>query len=151
MAAVLSGALLNENIRSVWTSSVLLCCKLWGGHSCPKRQNKNSNHHTRRSDLIVTPTTSFEGTIITVPFWFFVVCFFFPQDVIHGSDHEAVLQLTNLVEGTYTFHLKVTDAKGDSDIDSATVEVRPGMAIKRSSIRCEYLIFVLLFISLFQW
>ncbi|KAM6125981.1 LOW QUALITY PROTEIN: dyslexia-associated protein KIAA0319 homolog [Pterocles gutturalis] len=46
-------------------------------------------------------------------------------DVIHGSDREAVLQLTNLVEGTYTFHLKVTDAKGDSDIDSATVEVRP--------------------------
>ncbi|XP_065484852.1 dyslexia-associated protein KIAA0319 homolog isoform X2 [Caloenas nicobarica] len=46
-------------------------------------------------------------------------------DVIHGSDHEAVLQLTNLVEGTYTFHLKVTDVKGDSDIDTATVEVRP--------------------------
>ncbi|XP_015475722.1 dyslexia-associated protein KIAA0319 homolog isoform X2 [Parus major] len=46
-------------------------------------------------------------------------------DVIHGSDHEAVLQLTNLVEGTYIFHLKVTDAKGDSDVDSATVEVRP--------------------------
>ncbi|XP_030905548.2 dyslexia-associated protein KIAA0319 homolog isoform X2 [Melopsittacus undulatus] len=46
-------------------------------------------------------------------------------DVIHGSDHEAVLQLTNLVEGTYTFHLKVTDAKGDSDVDSATIEVRP--------------------------
>ncbi|NWX41005.1 K0319 protein, partial [Steatornis caripensis] len=46
-------------------------------------------------------------------------------DVIHGSDHEAILQLTNLVEGIYTFHLKVTDAKGDSDIDSATVEVRP--------------------------
>ncbi|OXB79118.1 UNVERIFIED_CONTAM: hypothetical protein H355_005994 [Colinus virginianus] len=46
-------------------------------------------------------------------------------DVIHGSDHEAVLQLTNLVEGIYIFHLKVTDAKGDSDIDSATVEVRP--------------------------
>ncbi|XP_071592403.1 dyslexia-associated protein KIAA0319 homolog isoform X3 [Heliangelus exortis] len=46
-------------------------------------------------------------------------------DVIHGSDHEAVLQLTNLVEGTYTFHLKVTDANGDSDTDSATVEVWP--------------------------
>jgi len=53
--------------------------------------------------------------------------------VIHGSDHEAVLQLTNLVEGNYTFHLKVMDANGDSDIDSATVEVRPGMTIKRSS------------------
>ncbi|XP_019379267.1 PREDICTED: dyslexia-associated protein KIAA0319 homolog isoform X2 [Gavialis gangeticus] len=46
-------------------------------------------------------------------------------DVIHGSDHKPVLQLTNLVEGTYIFHLKVTDAKGDSDIDTATVEVRP--------------------------
>lgn len=88
----------------------------------------------------MTPGTFSEGIIILVPFL---------QDVIHGSDHEAVLQLTNLVEGTYTFHLKVTDAKGDSDIDSATVEVRPGMTIKRSSIRCEYLIFVLLFTFLF--
>ncbi|XP_053102871.1 dyslexia-associated protein KIAA0319 homolog isoform X3 [Hemicordylus capensis] len=46
-------------------------------------------------------------------------------DVIHGSDHEAVLQLTNLVEGIYTFHLKVTDGKGESDMDSTVVEVRP--------------------------
>uniref|UniRef100_A0A7M4E8X9 KIAA0319 n=1 Tax=Crocodylus porosus TaxID=8502 RepID=A0A7M4E8X9_CROPO len=46
-------------------------------------------------------------------------------DVIHGSDHKPVLQLTNLVEGTYIFHLKVTDAKGDSDIDTATIEVQP--------------------------
>uniref|UniRef100_A0A8D2KUN1 KIAA0319 n=2 Tax=Varanus komodoensis TaxID=61221 RepID=A0A8D2KUN1_VARKO len=46
-------------------------------------------------------------------------------DVLQGSDHEAVLQLTNLVEGSYTFHLKVTNGKGDSDIDTAFVEVRP--------------------------
>ncbi|XP_069469725.1 dyslexia-associated protein KIAA0319 homolog isoform X4 [Ambystoma mexicanum] len=46
-------------------------------------------------------------------------------DVMHNSDHDAVLQLTNLVEGVYIFHLKVTDARGDSDIDTATVEVRP--------------------------
>ncbi|KAL8182440.1 UNVERIFIED_CONTAM: hypothetical protein K2H54_056362 [Gekko kuhli] len=46
-------------------------------------------------------------------------------DVIHGSDHEAVLQVTNLVEGTYTFHLKVTDGRGDSDTDTAVVEVQP--------------------------
>ncbi|KAJ7338580.1 hypothetical protein JRQ81_012482 [Phrynocephalus forsythii] len=46
-------------------------------------------------------------------------------DVIHGSDHNAVLQLTNLVEGSYTFHLKVTDSKGDSDVDTAVVEVQP--------------------------
>nr|XP_008106997.1 PREDICTED: dyslexia-associated protein KIAA0319 homolog isoform X1 [Anolis carolinensis] len=46
-------------------------------------------------------------------------------DVIHGSDHEAILQLTNLVEGSYAFHLKVIDEKGDSDIDTAVVEVQP--------------------------
>ncbi|XP_066480881.1 dyslexia-associated protein KIAA0319 homolog [Tiliqua scincoides] len=46
-------------------------------------------------------------------------------DVLHGSDHEAILQLTNLVEGIYTFHLKVIDGSGDSDINSTTVEVRP--------------------------
>ncbi|XP_068951150.1 dyslexia-associated protein KIAA0319 homolog [Petaurus breviceps papuanus] len=46
-------------------------------------------------------------------------------DIIHGSDHSASLQLINLVEGVYTFHLKVTDLQGVSDIDTATVEVRP--------------------------
>ncbi|XP_074128854.1 dyslexia-associated protein KIAA0319 homolog isoform X1 [Sminthopsis crassicaudata] len=46
-------------------------------------------------------------------------------DVIHSSDHSASLQLINLVEGIYTFHLKVMDLQGDSDIDTATVEVRP--------------------------
>ncbi|XP_075441695.1 dyslexia-associated protein KIAA0319 homolog isoform X2 [Ascaphus truei] len=45
-------------------------------------------------------------------------------DVMFSSDHDPVLQLTNLVEGIYIFHLKVTDAKGDSDVDTATVEVR---------------------------
>ncbi|XP_015673867.1 dyslexia-associated protein KIAA0319 homolog [Protobothrops mucrosquamatus] len=46
-------------------------------------------------------------------------------DAILGSNREAVLQLTNLVEGNYMFHLKVTDAKGESDIDTAVVEVWP--------------------------
>ncbi|XP_069827741.1 dyslexia-associated protein KIAA0319-like protein homolog isoform X2 [Dendropsophus ebraccatus] len=46
-------------------------------------------------------------------------------EVLNNSDHHAVLFLTNLVEGTYTFHLKVTDAKGESDNDRATVEVKP--------------------------
>ncbi|XP_066268717.1 dyslexia-associated protein KIAA0319-like protein isoform X2 [Branchiostoma lanceolatum] len=44
--------------------------------------------------------------------------------VLNGSDHKAVLQLTNLVEGRYVFHLKVTDAKGLFDTDSATVIVK---------------------------
>ncbi|XP_029427872.1 dyslexia-associated protein KIAA0319-like protein homolog [Rhinatrema bivittatum] len=46
-------------------------------------------------------------------------------EVLNGSDHHAVLLLSNLVEGMYTFHLKVTDAKGESDVDRATVEVKP--------------------------
>ncbi|KAB0360696.1 hypothetical protein FD754_004852 [Muntiacus muntjak] len=46
-------------------------------------------------------------------------------EVLNHSDHHPVLFLSNLVEGTYTFHLKVTDAKGESDIDRTTVEVKP--------------------------
>ncbi|XP_040823554.1 dyslexia-associated protein KIAA0319 homolog isoform X2 [Ochotona curzoniae] len=46
-------------------------------------------------------------------------------DVLDSSDHSAALQLTNLVEGIYTFHLRVTDTQGASDTDTATVEVQP--------------------------
>ncbi|KAM3933359.1 dyslexia-associated protein KIAA0319-like protein homolog [Leptodactylus fuscus] len=46
-------------------------------------------------------------------------------EVLNNSDHHAVLFLSNLVEGTYTFHLKVTDAKGESSNARATVEVKP--------------------------
>ncbi|XP_058437996.1 dyslexia-associated protein KIAA0319 homolog isoform X1 [Marmota monax] len=46
-------------------------------------------------------------------------------DVIDGSDHSVALQLTNLVEGVYTFHLRVSDSQGASDMDTATVEVQP--------------------------
>uniref|UniRef100_A0A8C5MWG7 KIAA0319 n=1 Tax=Leptobrachium leishanense TaxID=445787 RepID=A0A8C5MWG7_9ANUR len=46
-------------------------------------------------------------------------------DVMYSSEREPVLQLTNLVEGIYLFHLKVTDTKGNSNTDTATVEVRP--------------------------
>ncbi|XP_074832357.1 dyslexia-associated protein KIAA0319-like protein homolog isoform X2 [Carettochelys insculpta] len=45
-------------------------------------------------------------------------------EVLNNSDHHPVLFLSNLVEGTYTFHLKVTDAKGESDVERATVEVK---------------------------
>jgi hypothetical protein len=41
----------------------------------------------------------------------------------------VALQLTNLVEGIYTFHLRVTDSQGASDTDIATVEVQAGMFI----------------------
>ncbi|XP_072404483.1 dyslexia-associated protein KIAA0319-like protein isoform X3 [Chiloscyllium punctatum] len=45
-------------------------------------------------------------------------------DVLNNSDHQPVLFLSNLVEGLYTFCLKVTDAKGENHIDRATLEVR---------------------------
>ncbi|KAM4044544.1 dyslexia-associated protein KIAA0319-like protein homolog isoform 1-T2 [Anomaloglossus baeobatrachus] len=45
-------------------------------------------------------------------------------EVLNNSDHHSILFLSNLVEGTYTFHLKVTDAKGESDNDRTTVEVK---------------------------
>ncbi|XP_036001585.1 dyslexia-associated protein KIAA0319-like protein isoform X2 [Fundulus heteroclitus] len=46
-------------------------------------------------------------------------------DVLNNSDHQAVLFLGNLVEGKYSFTLKVTDSKGQSHADSGTVEVQP--------------------------
>ncbi|XP_009995680.1 PREDICTED: dyslexia-associated protein KIAA0319-like protein homolog [Chaetura pelagica] len=46
-------------------------------------------------------------------------------EVLNNSDHHPVLLLSNLVEGTYTFHLRVTDAKGESDVERSTVEVKP--------------------------
>ncbi|XP_039706874.1 dyslexia-associated protein KIAA0319-like protein homolog isoform X1 [Pteropus medius] len=46
-------------------------------------------------------------------------------EVLNHSDHRPILFLSNLVEGTYTFHLKVTDVKGESDTDQTTVEVKP--------------------------
>ncbi|XP_036599129.1 dyslexia-associated protein KIAA0319-like protein homolog [Trichosurus vulpecula] len=46
-------------------------------------------------------------------------------EVLNHSDHHPILFLSNLVEGTYTFHLRVTDAKGESDTDRTTVDVKP--------------------------
>ncbi|XP_070822070.1 dyslexia-associated protein KIAA0319 isoform X2 [Chaetodon trifascialis] len=46
-------------------------------------------------------------------------------DVLYSSETQASLFLTNLVEGTYLFQLRVTDAQGRSSAATATVEVRP--------------------------
>lgn len=46
--------------------------------------------------------------------------------MLYGSDTQASLYLSNLVEGTYLFQLRVTDAQGRSSAAMATVEVRPG-------------------------
>uniref|UniRef100_A0A1A8F437 KIAA0319 n=1 Tax=Nothobranchius korthausae TaxID=1143690 RepID=A0A1A8F437_9TELE len=45
--------------------------------------------------------------------------------VLFGSATRAWLYLSDLVEGTYLFRLKVTDALGRSNAATATVEVRP--------------------------
>ncbi|KAL0962449.1 hypothetical protein UPYG_G00340140 [Umbra pygmaea] len=46
-------------------------------------------------------------------------------DVLNNSDHQAVLFLTNLVEGKYSFTLTVTDSKGQTSRDRGSVEVKP--------------------------
>lgn len=46
-------------------------------------------------------------------------------DVLFGSDTRSSLVLVNLVEGSYLFHLRVTDAEGRSASASATVQVLP--------------------------
>ncbi|CAJ1061354.1 dyslexia-associated protein KIAA0319 homolog isoform X2 [Xyrichtys novacula] len=46
-------------------------------------------------------------------------------DVLYGSDTQPSLYLANLVEGTYLFQLRVSDAQGRTCTAMATVEVRP--------------------------
>ncbi|KAM3873537.1 dyslexia-associated protein KIAA0319 [Diretmus argenteus] len=46
-------------------------------------------------------------------------------NVLYGSETQASLYLTNLVEGTYLFQLRVTDSQGRTSTATATVEVRP--------------------------
>lgn len=51
-----------------------------------------------------------------------VFCFF--QDILNNSDHQAVLQLVNLVAGQYIFTLTVKDAEGLSSKDKASLIVK---------------------------
>lgn len=46
-------------------------------------------------------------------------------DVLNSSDHQAVLFLGNLVQGTYSFTLTVTDSKGQTDKARGSVDVKP--------------------------
>lgn len=48
------------------------------------------------------------------------------QEVLFGSETRRVLYLSDMVEGTYLFQLRVTDAQGRVSTATATVEVRPG-------------------------
>jgi hypothetical protein len=43
--------------------------------------------------------------------------------VLNGSDHNALLLLSDLVHGNYTFRLTVTDAEGLTGVDTARVFV----------------------------
>ena len=49
------------------------------------------------------------------------------QDVINNSDRQAVLRLSNLVEGMYKFKLTVADGKGLKGSDVVLLNVREGM------------------------
>ena len=48
------------------------------------------------------------------------------QDVINNSDHQAVLRLSNLVEGIYKFKLTVADGKGLKGNDDVILTVKEG-------------------------
>lgn len=52
------------------------------------------------------------------------------QDIVNGSDHSSMLQLTNLVAGRYVFTLIVKDAEGEHDRDTASVIVRQNPKLK---------------------
>lgn len=52
---------------------------------------------------------------------------FLLQDVINNSDHQAVLRLSNLVEGLYKFRLTVADGKGLKGNDDVILTVKEGM------------------------
>ena len=49
------------------------------------------------------------------------------QDVINNSHHQAVLRLSNLVEGMYKFKLTVADGKGLKGTDDVLLTVKEGM------------------------
>ncbi|XP_064651810.1 dyslexia-associated protein KIAA0319-like protein isoform X2 [Lineus longissimus] len=51
-------------------------------------------------------------------------------DIANGSDHQPILQVTNIVAGRYVFILKVTDADGLNNIDTASIIVRQDKEIK---------------------
>ena len=66
------------------------------------------------------------GSIVTCICTKYATVLYTYQDVLNGSDHQAVLQMVNLVAGWYIFSLKVTDRDGLSNTDSATVVVKEG-------------------------
>ncbi|XP_025091552.1 dyslexia-associated protein KIAA0319-like protein [Pomacea canaliculata] len=51
-------------------------------------------------------------------------------DVINGSDHQAVLQLMNLVAGSYIFTLTITDTQGLTSSDMVHLLVKNGEEYK---------------------
>ena len=51
------------------------------------------------------------------------------KDVINNSDHQAVLRLSNLVEGMYKFRLTVADGKGLKGNDDVALTIKEGMRL----------------------
>ena len=54
----------------------------------------------------------------------------FLQDIVFETDHQAALQLTNIISGRYKFILEVTDEEGLSSTDVVSLIVRPGVLIR---------------------
>ena len=87
---------------------------------------------TRLGDLACYAIFFLDVCHASVVFLEFLFSFFFSvllisQDVINNSDRQAVLRLSNLVEGMYKFKLTVADGKGLKGSDVVLLTVREGM------------------------
>ena len=58
------------------------------------------------------------------------------QEVLNNSDHQAVLQLVNLVAGRYVFTLTVMDTEGLTSSDKASVVVKEGNSVSMNIYIC---------------
>ena len=70
--------------------------------------------------------TEFVKALPTIDVIFFVDTL---KDVINNSDHQAVLRLSNLVEGMYKFRLTVADGKGLKGNDDVVLTIKEGMRL----------------------
>lgn len=92
----------------------------------PPDANAGGNHEIQLPQLLVTldGSKSSDDHKITDYLWLRDPKSLAAGDILNNSDHQAVLQLVNVVAGQYIFTLTVKDAEGLSSKDTASVIVK---------------------------
>lgn len=92
----------------------------------PPVANAGGNHEIQLPQLLVTldGSQSTDDHKITDYLWVRDPKSLAAGDILNNSDHQAVLQLVNLVAGQYIFTLTVKDAEGLSSKDKASLIVK---------------------------